>query len=47
MMRFGADVSAVSSSAEAVTKILSGSPDTLPHVVVSDVGMTVEDGVLD
>jgi signal transduction histidine kinase/CheY-like chemotaxis protein len=44
LMRFGADVAAVSSSAEAVTKILSASPDTLPHVVVSDIGMPVEDG---
>ena len=44
LMRFGADVAAVSSSAEAVTTILSASPDTLPHVVVSDIGMPVEDG---
>jgi CheY-like chemotaxis protein/two-component sensor histidine kinase len=44
LTRFGADVSAVSSSAEAVTVILSASPDTLPHVVVSDIGMPVEDG---
>jgi signal transduction histidine kinase/CheY-like chemotaxis protein len=44
LMRFGADVSAVSSSAEAFTNILSASPDTLPHVVVSDIGMPVEDG---
>ena len=44
LTRFGADVSAVSSSAEAVTRILSASVDTLPHVVVSDIGMPVEDG---
>jgi signal transduction histidine kinase/CheY-like chemotaxis protein len=44
LMRFGADVAAVSTSAEAVTTILSASPDTLPHVVVSDIGMPVEDG---
>jgi CheY-like chemotaxis protein len=44
LMRFGAQVSAVSSSAEAVTAILSASQETLPHVVVSDIGMPVEDG---
>jgi len=44
LARFGADVSAVSSSAEAVTAILSASPDTLPQVIVSDIGMPVEDG---
>jgi CheY-like chemotaxis protein/two-component sensor histidine kinase len=44
LTRFGAQVAAVSSSAEAVTAILSASPETLPHVVVSDIGMPVEDG---
>jgi len=44
LTRFGADVFAVSSCAEAVTCILSATPDTLPHVVVSDIGMPVEDG---
>ena len=44
LMRFGAEVSAVSSSAEAVNAILLASPGTLPHVVVSDLGMPVEDG---
>jgi PAS domain S-box-containing protein len=44
LTRFGAQVSAVSSSAEAVTVILSASTETLPHVVVSDIGMPVEDG---
>ena len=44
LSRFGADVSAVSSCAEAVALILSASPETLPHVVVSDIGMPVEDG---
>ncbi len=44
LSRFGAQVSAVSSSAEAVDAILSASPDTLPNVVVSDLGMPVEDG---
>jgi CheY-like chemotaxis protein/two-component sensor histidine kinase len=44
LARFGAQVSAVSSSAEAVTAILSATAETLPHVVVSDIGMPVEDG---
>ena len=42
----GAHVSAVSSSAEAVSAILTASPDSLPHVVVSDIGMPFEDGYL-
>jgi signal transduction histidine kinase/CheY-like chemotaxis protein len=46
LARFGAEVAAVSSTAEAVTAILSATPDTLPHVVVSDLGMPVEDGYL-
>jgi nitrogen-specific signal transduction histidine kinase/CheY-like chemotaxis protein len=44
LTRFGAQVSAVSSSTDAVTAILSATPQTLPHVVVSDIGMPVEDG---
>jgi signal transduction histidine kinase/CheY-like chemotaxis protein len=44
LTRFGAQVSAVSSSAEAVNVILSATPETLPNVVVSDIGMPVEDG---
>ena len=40
----GADVSAFSSSAEAVSAILTASPDSLPHVVVSDIGMPDQDG---
>jgi signal transduction histidine kinase/ActR/RegA family two-component response regulator len=44
LTRFGAQVSAVSSSAEAVNAILAASQETLPHVVVSDIGMPVEDG---
>jgi signal transduction histidine kinase/CheY-like chemotaxis protein len=44
LTRFGAQVAAVSSSAEAVNVILSASPETLPNVVVSDIGMPVEDG---
>ena len=44
LTQFGAQVSAVSSSAEAVDAILSATPDTLPNVVVSDIGMPAEDG---
>ena len=44
LTRFGAQVSAVSSSAEAVQVVLSASAATLPNVVVSDIGMPVEDG---
>jgi PAS domain S-box-containing protein len=44
LVRFGATVSAVSSSSEAVNAIQSASRDTLPHVIVSDIGMPVEDG---
>ena len=44
LTRFGAQVSAVSSSAEAVRVVLSASTETLPNVVVSDIGMPVEDG---
>ena len=40
----GAQVSAVASSAEAVSAILNSPPDSLPHVVVSDIGMPIEDG---
>jgi len=44
LTRCGAQVSAVSSSAEAVSAILTASPAALPHVVVSDIGMPFEDG---
>jgi signal transduction histidine kinase/CheY-like chemotaxis protein len=44
LTRFGAQVSAVSSSAEAVRVVLSASTETLPNVVVSDIGMPLEDG---
>ena len=44
LSRFGAQVAAVSSSAEAVHMVLSASAETLPNVVVSDIGMPVEDG---
>jgi PAS domain S-box-containing protein len=40
----GAEVTAVSSSADAVSAILAASPDHLPHVLVSDIGMPREDG---
>ena len=44
LTRFGAMVSAASSSAEAVNVVLSATPETMPQVVVSDIGMPVEDG---
>jgi len=44
LARFGAMVSAASSSAEAVNLLLSATPETMPQVVVSDIGMPVEDG---
>jgi signal transduction histidine kinase/CheY-like chemotaxis protein len=44
LTRFGAQVSAASSSAEAVHVVLSATPETMPQVVVSDIGMPVEDG---
>ena len=44
LTRFGAEVSAVSTSAEAVHVVLTASAETLPHVVVADIGMPVEDG---
>jgi len=44
LTRFGAMVSAASSSAEAVNEVLSATSETMPHVVVSDIGMPVEDG---
>jgi CheY-like chemotaxis protein len=44
LTRCGAHVSAVSSSAEAVSAILTASAESLPHVVVSDIGMPFEDG---
>lgn len=40
----GAQVTAVSSTSEAVAAILASSPETLPHVLVSDIGMPREDG---
>jgi signal transduction histidine kinase/ActR/RegA family two-component response regulator len=40
----GAYVFSVSSASDAVSAIVSASPQTLPHVVVSDIGMPVEDG---
>ena len=40
----GAQVTAVSSSADAVAAILSSTSATLPHVIVSDIGMPGEDG---
>ena len=44
LARYGAEVTAVSSSAEGVNAILSASPGSLPDVIVSDLGMPVEDG---
>jgi PAS domain S-box-containing protein len=44
LTRFGAQVAATSSSAEAVNLMLSATPETMPHVVVADIGMPVEDG---
>jgi len=44
LTRFGAMVSAAASSAEAVNVLLSATPETMPQVVVSDIGMPVEDG---
>ena len=44
LTRYGASVSAVSSSAEAVSAILTTPFDHLPHVVVADIGLPVEDG---
>jgi len=44
LARFGAMVSAASTSAEAVNVVLSATPETMPQVVVSDIGMPVEDG---
>jgi CheY-like chemotaxis protein len=44
LMSCGAHVSAVSSSAEAVSAIITSPPDSLPDVVVSDLGMPYEDG---
>jgi signal transduction histidine kinase/CheY-like chemotaxis protein len=40
----GAHVTAVPSSSAAVSAILSSSPYTLPHVLVSDIGMPDENG---
>lgn len=40
----GAQVSATSSGPDGVSAILSASPDTRPHVLVSDIGMPGQDG---
>ena len=40
----GCQVTAVSSSADAVATILAASPETLPDVLVSDIGMPRQDG---
>jgi len=40
----GAEVLAVASSADAVSGIVRAPANRLPHVVVSDIGMPVEDG---
>jgi CheY-like chemotaxis protein len=40
----GAEVQAVSSSAEALAVLREMPPDRLPHVIVSDIGMPREDG---
>jgi signal transduction histidine kinase/ActR/RegA family two-component response regulator len=40
----GADVRAVSSSAEALSILCEAPPSLLPHVIVSDLGMPTEDG---
>jgi CheY-like chemotaxis protein len=40
----GADVTAVSSSVDAVAAIESAAPGVLPQVIVSDIGMPGEDG---
>ncbi len=40
----GADVKAVSSSAEALSALREAPPDLRPHVIVSDLGMPTEDG---
>ncbi|HKH71639.1 MAG TPA: ATP-binding protein [Vicinamibacterales bacterium] len=44
LTRFGAQVVAVSSSAEAVHVVLTASAETMPHVVVADIGLPAEDG---
>jgi signal transduction histidine kinase/ActR/RegA family two-component response regulator len=41
----GADVIAVSSTSEAMAQIASASPEDLPDVLVSDIGMPREDGL--
>ena len=40
----GAHVIAVSSASDAITTIISASRETLPHVLVSDIGMPRQDG---
>jgi signal transduction histidine kinase/ActR/RegA family two-component response regulator len=44
LTRFGAEVVAVSSSAEAFDLITTAQPREMPDVLVSDIGMPVEDG---
>jgi signal transduction histidine kinase/CheY-like chemotaxis protein len=44
LARCGAQVSAVSSSSEAMSAILDAAPESRPHVIVSDIAMPVEDG---
>jgi len=40
----GAEVTAATSCSEAVTTIMAAAPETLPHVLVSDIGMPRRDG---
>ena len=40
----GANVTAVSSTAEAIASLLGTPPNRLPHVIVSDLGMPAQDG---
>jgi len=44
LQHYGADVTAVSSAAEAYTLITATSPRELPEVMVTDIGMPDEDG---
>ena len=41
----GAEVTAVPSSSDGVSALISASPHTLPHVLVSDIGMPGENGI--
>ena len=40
----GAHVNAVTSSSDAISVLLAALPDSLPHVIVADIGMPKEDG---